>query len=63
MITSMGPECKEYFQLAVDMIVHGRVDLVDMVTPRMPWEKAAEAFEMYADPAKAKDSLKLTLVL
>ena len=62
-ITSMGPECKEYFQLAVDMIVHGRVDLVDMVTPRMPWEKAAEAFEMYADPAKAKDSLKLTLVL
>lgn len=63
MITSMGPECKEYFQLAVDMIVQGRVDLVDMVTPRMPWDRAAEAFEMYADPANAKDSLKLTLVL
>jgi len=62
-ITSMGPECMEYFQLAVDMIVQGRVDLVDMVTPRMPWEQAAEAFEMYANPAKAKDSLKLTLVL
>jgi L-iditol 2-dehydrogenase len=62
-ITSMGPECKEYFQNAVDMVVQGRTDLVDMVTPRMPWEAAAEAFEMYADPAHAEDSLKLTLVL
>jgi len=62
-ITSMGPECTEYFQLAVDMVVEGRSDLVDMVTPRMPWDRAAEAFEMYADPANAKDSLKLTLVL
>ena len=62
-ITSMGPECMEYFQNAVDMIVQGRTDLVDMVTPRMPWEKAAEAFEMYADPAHAEGSLKLTLVL
>ena len=63
LITSMGPECMEYFQLGVDMIVHGRVDLADMVTPRMPWERAAEAFEMYAHPENAKDSLKLTLVL
>jgi len=62
-ITSMGPECKEYFQLAVDMVVDGHCDLVDMVTPRMPWDQAVEAFEMYADPAQAKDSLKLTLVL
>jgi threonine dehydrogenase-like Zn-dependent dehydrogenase len=62
-ITSMGPECKEYFQLAVDMIVDGHCDLVDMVTPRMPWERAVEAFEMYADPAQAKGSLKLTLEL
>jgi L-iditol 2-dehydrogenase len=62
-ITSMGPECMEYFQVAVDMIVQGRSDLVAMVTPRMPWKKAAEAFEMYANPAQAKDSLKLTLVM
>jgi len=34
-----------------------------MVTPRMPWERAAEAFEMYANPAEAEGSLKLTLVL
>jgi L-iditol 2-dehydrogenase len=62
-IASMGPLCKLYFQNAVDMIVQGRADLTAMVTPRMPWEKAAEAFEMYANPAQAKDSLKLTLVL
>ena len=62
-ITSMGPECMEYFQNAVDMIIQGRTDLIDMVTPRMPWEKAAEAFKMYADPAHAEGSLKLTLVL
>lgn len=62
-ITSMGPECMEYFQNAVDMIVQGRTDLVDMVTPRLPWERAAEAFEMYAHPAEAEGSLKLTLVL
>ena len=62
-ITSMGPECIDYFQTAVDMIVQGRSDLTAMVTPRMPWDKAVEAFEMYANPAEAKDSLKLTLVL
>jgi threonine dehydrogenase-like Zn-dependent dehydrogenase len=62
-ITSMGPECMEYFQNAVDMIVQGRTDLTAMVTPRVPWDRAAEAFEMYANPAEARDSLKLTLVL
>jgi len=62
-VTSMGPLCMEYFQNAVDMIVQGRVDLAAMVTPRMPWERAAEAFEMYANPEKAAGSLKLTLVL
>lgn len=62
-LTRMGPECMEFFQTAVDMIVQGRTDLVDMVTPRMPWEQAAKAFEMYAHPAEHEGSLKLTLVL
>ena len=63
LITSMGPECMEYFQTAVDMIVQGRVDLTEMVTPRMPWDQAAEAFRMYADPSRVEDALKITLVL
>ena len=63
LLTSMGPECMEYFQTAVDMLVQGRVDLSAMVTPRMPWEQAAEAFRMYADPSRVEDALKITLVL
>ena len=62
MLTSMGPECKEYFQNAVDMIVQQRVDLAAMVTPLMAWEKAAEAFEMYVNPANHDGALKITLV-
>lgn len=61
-ITSMGPECMDYFQTAVDMIVEGRIDLTAMVTPRLPWDQAAKAFEMYANPEQAEGSLKLTLV-
>lgn len=60
--TCVGPECGDYFQASVDMMVDGLCDdLADMVTPIMPWDKAPEAFEMYAEPAK--DSLKLTLEL
>ncbi len=60
MTTCVGPKCSAYFQTAADMVVDGRAnDLGAMVTPRMPWDQAAEAFEMYANCAK--DSLKLTL--
>jgi threonine dehydrogenase-like Zn-dependent dehydrogenase len=63
LITSMGPECMDYFQTAVNMIVDGHVDLMPMVTPRLPWDRAAEAFEMYANPEGAEGSLKVTLVM
>jgi hypothetical protein len=35
--------------------------LTEMVTPRMPWDKAPEAFEMYAEHTNG--TLKLTLEL
>jgi len=58
--TSVGPECAEFFQTAADMVLDDRASaLTDMVTPRMPWHKAPEAFEMYAQHAQG--SLKLTL--
>jgi threonine dehydrogenase-like Zn-dependent dehydrogenase len=61
-ICTVGPECDAYFQTAADMVVDGRAsDLASMVTPRMPWDQAAEAFDMYADCAEG--SLKLTLEL
>lgn len=58
--TCVGPECGAFFQTAADMVLDDRAsNLTEMVTPRMPWDKAPEAFEMYAECAK--DSLKLTL--
>ncbi|MHC4120880.1 MAG: zinc-dependent alcohol dehydrogenase [Planctomycetota bacterium] len=58
--TCVGPECGAFFQTAADMVLDDRASaLTEMVTPRMPWGKAPEAFEMYAECAK--DSLKLTL--
>jgi len=61
-INCVGPTCAAYFQTAADMVVDGRAsDLGAMVAPRMPWDQAVEAFEMYADCAT--DSLKLTLEL
>ncbi|MBW8041545.1 MAG: zinc-binding dehydrogenase [Planctomycetes bacterium] len=58
--TCVGPECGAFFQTAADMVLDERASaLTEMVTPRMPWDKAPEAFEMYAECAK--DSLKLTL--
>jgi len=57
---SVGPECGQYFQAAADMVLDQRASvLTEMVTPRLPWDKAPEAFELYA--ACAKDSLKVTL--
>ncbi|MHC4226576.1 MAG: zinc-dependent alcohol dehydrogenase [Planctomycetota bacterium] len=58
--TCVGPECGAFFQTAADMVLDDRASvLTEMVTPRMPWDKAPEAFEMYAECAR--DSLKLTL--
>jgi threonine dehydrogenase-like Zn-dependent dehydrogenase len=58
--TCVGPECGQFFQAAVDMVLDDRASaLTEIATPRMPWDKAPEAFEMYAKCAR--DSLKLTL--
>ncbi len=58
--TSVGRECGEIFQTAADMVLDDRASaLTEMVTPRMPWDKAPEAFEMYAE--RARGSLNLTL--
>ena len=60
--TCVGPECGPFFQTAADMVLDDRCKaLTEMVTPVMPWDKAPEAFEMYAN--LAEDSLKLTLEL
>ncbi len=58
--TCVGPECGLFLQTAADMVLDDRASaLTEIVRPRMPWNKAPEAFEMYAECAKG--SLKLTL--
>lgn len=60
--TCVGPECGPYFQTALDMMLDWRAsELASIVTPRMPWAKAPEAFEIYA--AHTKDAIKVTLEL
>ena len=62
LITCVGPQCGAFFQTAADMVVDGRASILgETVTPRMPWEKAPEAFEMYHHCVEG--SLKLTLEL
>lgn len=59
-ITSVGPECGDYFQTAADMVIDGRSSILrDMVFPRMKWADAQKAFELYT--SCAPDVLKLTL--
>jgi L-iditol 2-dehydrogenase len=61
-INSVGPECSAFFHVAMDMMVDGRASALGaMVTPRLPWDQAPQAFQMYAECRR--DSLKLVLVL
>jgi len=60
-VLSRGGGCRQFFQQAVDMVAGDLEVLQELVTPRLPWERAAEAFDMYAHPAAHKDSLKIIL--
>ena len=60
-VASVGAECVQFFQAAVDMVVGGRVDLGSMVRPVLPWAEAQRAFELYAEHAEG--ALKVTLKL
>jgi L-iditol 2-dehydrogenase len=62
-VIAHGQGCTQFYQLAVDMVAGDCRALSDLVTPRLPWERAAEAFEMYADPARHEGSLKVVLDL
>jgi alcohol dehydrogenase len=60
--TCVGPECGDYFQTAMDMVLDDRASVLrQMVTPRMPWDNAREALELYA--TQAGDAIKVTLEL
>ena len=60
-ITSVGARCVDLFADAVRMVVSGRVELGAMVAPRLPFDQAPRAFEMYAN--REEGTLKLVLEL
>ena len=49
--------------MCIDRLNSDWAELTDLVTPRLPWEQAQEAFEMYAYPAEYEGSLKVVLNL
>jgi hypothetical protein len=49
--------------LAIERLNDGWAELLDLVTPRLPWERAQEGFEMYATPGDHEGSLKVVLDL
>jgi threonine dehydrogenase-like Zn-dependent dehydrogenase len=59
---SRGPHWVAHAQTAVDMVA-GDAALRDLVTPRLPWDDAPRAFEMYAHPADHPGTLKVVLEL
>lgn len=61
-VLSRGPQWVAYAQTAVDMVAQSAA-LRELVTPRLPWEEAPRAFEMYAHPADYPGALKIVLEL
>lgn len=62
-VLSHGSGCMQFFQQAVDRVAGDDALLTGLVTPRLPFARAAQAFEMYADPLAHPGSLKLILEL
>ena len=47
-VTSVGPNVAVDFPIAVDMIAQGRLDVTPLITHRLPFHRAQEAFEIFA---------------
>jgi L-iditol 2-dehydrogenase len=62
-VVTRGTGWMDYAQLAIDRLDGDWAALLDLVTPRLPWDRAQEAFEMYAYPADHEGSLKVVLDL
>jgi L-iditol 2-dehydrogenase len=62
-VVTRGTGWMDYAQLAIDRLNGDWSALLDLVTPRLPWDRAQEAFEMYAYPADHEGSLKVVLDL
>ena len=62
-VITRGTGWMDYAQLCIDRLTDDWAELTALVTPILPWERAHEAFEMYAFPAEHEGSLKVVLAL
>ena len=62
-VVTRGTGWMDYAQMCIDRLDGDWAELTALVTPRLPWERAQEAFEMYAYPAEYEGSLKVVLDL
>jgi threonine dehydrogenase-like Zn-dependent dehydrogenase len=62
-VVTRGTGWMDYAQLAIDRLNGDWAALLDLVTPRLPWDRAQEAFEMYAYPVDHEGALKVVLDL
>jgi L-iditol 2-dehydrogenase len=60
-VGSNGVGGPKFLRAAVDLMARGAADLGCLITPRLPWHEAAQAFDMYAHPAAHPAALKVTL--
>ncbi len=59
MLSSVGAECVHFFESAARMLADRQLDLSALITHRLPWSEAQQAFDMYADHADG--ALKVVL--
>ena len=62
-VITRGIGWMDYAQMCIDRLDGDWAELTALVTPILPWERAAEAFELYAYPAEHEGSLKVVLAL
>jgi L-iditol 2-dehydrogenase len=62
-VVTRGLGWMDYAQMCIDRLNGDWAELTALVTPILPWQRAAEAFEMYAYPAEHEGSLKVVLEL
>jgi threonine dehydrogenase-like Zn-dependent dehydrogenase len=62
-VTRIGTEAREFFELAVDALDGPYEPLKKLATPILPFDRAQEAFEAYANPADHEGAYKVLLEL
>ena len=61
LVTTLGPSVQHDFPIAVEMIATGMIDVAPLLTHRFTFNRAQEAFELFADRADGVIKVVLTI--